>query len=104
MVELFRILQANIIAIIYNWFTGKPMKILFYQGFPRPIFPTQHTERSEGCFVGKIGGVIPWLSIILVSQNSSCTQFDRLLRCNARYFHENFAKRILILIDCPNGR
>ena len=29
--------------------------ILLYQGFPRPILPTKHTERSEGCFAGKIG-------------------------------------------------
>ena len=37
-------------------------EILLYQEFPRPILPTKHPERSEGCLVGKLGQWNPWLS------------------------------------------
>ena len=39
--------------IIYNYFTWKLRES--YQGFPRPIPPTKHQERREGCFECNIG-------------------------------------------------
>ena len=50
--------------------------ILLYQGFPRPIFPATHPERSEGCFVGKIGRGSPWLSTkIQFPKKRTCTLY-----------------------------
>jgi len=34
--------------------------ILIFQGFSRPSLLTKHPGRSEGYFVGKIGGGNPW--------------------------------------------
>ena len=48
----------NYLQLLYREVKG----ILLYQGFPRPIFSTKHPERSEGCFVDKIGRGNLWLS------------------------------------------
>jgi len=41
----------NYLQLLYREVKG----ILLYQGFPRPILSTKHPERSEECFVEKIG-------------------------------------------------
>ena len=45
MVELFRILQANIIAIIYNCFTGKLIESYFTKGSQDQFF-LPNTQRA----------------------------------------------------------
>ena len=55
--------------------------ILLYQGFPRPILPKKRPDRSEVCFVDRI------------SQQSSCTQFYRLLRWKCANFFMKTSQR-----------
>ena len=35
-------------------------EILLYQGFPKPILPKKHQERSEGYFLDKVG-MVEWV-------------------------------------------
>ena len=46
-----RQLTSNNDLLLYREVKG----ILLYQGFPSPILLKKHSERIEGCFVGKIG-------------------------------------------------
>ena len=51
-------LNISYLQLLY----GEVQGILLYQGFPRLILLTKHPERSEGCFVGKIGRGNPQLN------------------------------------------
>ena len=60
--------QYNYLQLLYREVKG----ILLYQGFPRPILPTKHPERKEGCFVGEIGRGNP-----LVKKNFNLSSFEK---------------------------
>ena len=50
----------NYLQLLYR----EVKRILLHQGFTRPILRTKRPERSEECFVDKIGLVNQWLSKI----------------------------------------
>ena len=60
--------QYNYLQLLYREVKG----ILLYQGFPKPILPTKHPERKEGCFVGEIGRGNP-----LVKKNFNLSSFEK---------------------------
>jgi len=58
-----------VLLVIYRETNG----ILQYQGFPRPILPTKHPERSEesfkldGCLASEKGSKVRnWMVVLLV--------------------------------------
>ena len=82
-----------------------PFYFILNHGFPRPILPTKHLERSEGCFVDKIGRGNPWLRNIFNFPKKELytilSSFEMKMRV---FFPENFAERMIILRNCPKGR
>ena len=92
-------------TIIYNYTAGEVREILLYQGVPRPIFPTKHPERSEGCFVDKIGLGNSWSSKIFKCPKKQLYRILSSFEMKMRdVFSENFAEREVILHKCTNGR
>ena len=78
---------------------------LLYKGFPIPILPTKHPECSERCLEGKTGRGNPWLSnIFKFPKKKLYTILSSLEMQMCKFFHERFAERVVISLNCLKGR
>ena len=89
--------HKNYLQLLYREIEGD----LLFQGFPRPTLPTIHPECSEGCLVCKIGQWNPWLSIIFNFQKKSSFKQSSFVMEVCKFFHKNFAERVIILLNVP---
>ena len=98
-------LTVKCVIINYNYFTGELREFDFTEGFPRSIFCLQNiqsaasivlqTKLVEGC-QSKVKFNFPKKSVYRI-----LSSFEMKL---GEFVHENFAERVVNLLNCPKGR
>ena len=80
--KMFKLINNNYLQLLFR----EIIEFLLYRGFPRPIWPANYDERSEGYFryardilQAKLAKGTRGEVKILISRKCCCTQFYRLV-------------------------